>query len=105
MSRLTDTDVLNIRAQLEDGVPRKDLALRYGVATETIAKIARRNTFVKIGASPIQDTHMDALAKASQAKVLQTLKQADKDGGKQISTTAKCEGALSAETLELLFGA
>lgn len=104
MSRLTDTDVLNIRAQLEDGVPRKDLALRYGVATETIAKIARRNTFVKVGANSdaCNEPHMDALAKASQDKVLQALKQADEE---QIFTPAKGEGALSAETLELLFGA
>lgn len=104
MSRLTDTDVLNIRAQLEDGVPRKDLALRYGVATETIAKIARRNTFVKVGAIPVPDAHMDIMAKASQAKVLQALESQAKQGEKNTSESVPGDGALSPAMLEFLLG-
>ena len=105
MIKLTDTDVLNIRAQLEDGVPRKELALRYGVATETIAKIARRNTFVRVGAVPVSDAHMAALAAASQAKVMQAAMELQTKAAEEPAReSADCSGALSPETLGLLFG-
>ena len=105
MGKLTETDVLNIRAQLEDGVPRKELALRYGVPTETIAKIHRRNTFVRVGAVSVSDTHLAAMAAASQAKVMQAARELQTS--KAVESTyesATCEGALSLETLGMLFG-
>lgn len=105
MVKLTETDVLNIRAQLEEGVPRKELALRYKVATETIAKIHRRNTFVRVGAVQVSDTHLAAMAAASQAKVMQAARELQtRAAEKSTSESAACEGALSLETLGLLFG-
>jgi len=105
MNKLTDTDVLNIRAQLEDGVPRKELALRYGVATETIAKIHRRNTFVRVGAVPVSDAHMAAMAAASQAKVVKAAMELQTRVTEEPAReSVACEGALSPETLGLLFG-
>ena len=106
MSKLSETDVLNIRAQLEDGVPRKELALRYGVATETISKIARRNTFVHVGTPAIPDTRLEEMAAASQAKIMQAARELQTKVSENTSTDfAEDKGALSSETLGLLLGA
>lgn len=104
MYKLTSADVLNIRAQLEDGVPRKELALRYGVATETIAKIARRNTFVRVGEEQISDSHMTAMAKESQTRLVKALQ--DGTGGPPADLAPTADGgALSPELVSALFGA
>ena len=106
MAKLSETDVLNIRAQLEDGVPRKELALRYGVATETISKIARRNTFVHVGTPAIPDTRLEEMAAASQAKIMQAARELQTKVSENSSADfADSTGALSSETLESLFGA
>jgi len=106
MTKLSETDVLNIRAQLEDGVPRKELALRYGVATETISKIARRNTFVHVGTPAIPDTRLEEMAAASQAKIMQAARELQTKMEENCSTESEDDtGALSSETLKLMFGA
>ena len=106
MAKLSETDVLNIRAQLEDGVPRKELALRYGVATETISKIARRNTFVHVGTPAIPDTRLEEMAAASQAKIMQAARELQTKMEENCSTESEDDtGALSSETLKLMFGA
>ena len=43
--KLTDDDVRVIRQRLSSGSSRAWLAAEYGLATETVAKIARRDTF------------------------------------------------------------
>lgn len=43
--KLTDDDVRAIRQRLASGSSRAWLAAEYGLATETVAKIARRDTF------------------------------------------------------------
>lgn len=43
--KLTDDDVRCIRQRLASGSSRAWLAAEYGLATETVAKIARRDTF------------------------------------------------------------
>ena len=43
--KLTDDDVRAIRQRLSSGSSRAWLAAEYGLATETVAKIARRDTF------------------------------------------------------------
>ncbi len=106
MNKRSNSDVLNIRAELENGVSRKELALRYGVATETIAKIARRNTFVNVGAPAVSDTRMEEMAAASQAKLMQVTRELQtKASANSYTDPADSTGALSSETLESLLGA
>jgi DNA-directed RNA polymerase sigma subunit (sigma70/sigma32) len=106
MSKLSEYDVLSIRAELENGVSRKELALRYGVATETVAKIARRNTFVNVGTPAVPDTRMEEMAAASQAKIMQAARELQTKMGENASADfAEDKGALSSETLGLLLGA
>lgn len=106
MSKLSNSDVLKIRAELENGVSRKELAFRYEVATETIAKIARRNTFVNVGAPAISNTRMEEMAAASQAKLMQATRELQTKVSENSSADfADSTGALSSETLESLFRA
>ena len=106
MSKLSEYDVLNIREELANGMSRKELALRYGVATETISKIARRNTFVHVGTPAIPDTRLEEMAAASQAKIMQAARELQTKVSENSSADfADSTGALSSETLESLFGA
>jgi len=106
MSKLSEYDVLNIREELANGMSRKELALRYGVATETISKIARRNTFVHVGTPAIPDTRLEEMAAASQAKIMQAARELQTKMEENCSTESEDDtGALSSETLKLMFGA
>lgn len=106
MSKLSEYDVLNIREELANGMSRKELALRYGVATETISKIARRNTFVQVGTPAISDIHMATMAAASQNRLLKAARELQTKMEENCSTESEDDtGALSSETLKLMFGA
>ena len=106
MSKLSEYDVLNIREELANGMSRKELALRYGVATETVAKIARRNTFVHVGTPAIPDTRLEEMAAASQNRLLKAARELQTKMEENCSTESEDDtGALSSETLKLMFGA
>ena len=62
--KLTDDDVRAIRQRLASGSSRAWLAAEYGLATETVAKIARRDTFRHVRDLP-DASELDREAQAS----------------------------------------
>ena len=62
--KLTDDDVRAIRQRLSSGSSRAWLAAEYGLATETVAKIARRDTFRHVRDLP-DASELDREAQAS----------------------------------------
>lgn len=67
--KLTDDDVRVIRRRLTDGIPRATLAKEYGLATETIAKIHRGDTFRWV-TEEVRAVPTDLEAQASQTRML-----------------------------------
>ena len=62
--KLSDDDVRAIRQRLASGSSRAWLAAEYGLATETVAKIARRDTFRHVRDLP-DASELDREAQAS----------------------------------------
>lgn len=62
--KLSDNDVRAIRQRLASGSSRAWLAAEYGLATETVAKIARRDTFRHVRDLP-DASELDREAQAS----------------------------------------
>ncbi len=62
--KLSDDDVRAIRQRLASGSSRAWLAAEYGLATETVAKIARRDTFRHVRDLP-DASELEREAKAS----------------------------------------
>ena len=62
--KLSDDDVRAIRQRLSSGSSRAWLAAEYGLATETVAKIARRDTFRHVRDLP-DASELDREAQAS----------------------------------------
>ena len=62
--KLSDDDVRAIRQRLASGSSRAWLAAEYGLATETVAKIARRDTFRHVRDLP-DSSELEREAKAS----------------------------------------
>lgn len=68
-NKLSDADVRVIRRRLADGISRATLAREYGLATETIAKIHRGDTFRWV-TEEVRAVPTDLEMQASQARLL-----------------------------------
>lgn len=85
-NKLNDDDVRVIRRRLADGIPRATLAREYGLATETIAKIHRGDTFRWV-TEEVRAVPTDLEMQASQARLL-ALSQSMQAQRRQVSPPA-----------------